>query len=96
MSDAFWAGFFAVVALIVKDWLDSRRAERAARLVKVVAAKQEIATEERKKNVEAASAKMDDLAAKVEVIHKATNGMVKQLEEASFARGVKSETDKKT
>ena len=98
MSDAFWAGLFFLVTMIVKDWLDQRRADRAEATRKAMA--QQAADEAKEvkatlvETTKAASAQMnavvdkvDAVSERVEQVHKATNGLTTALGDARMAQG---------
>ncbi len=99
MSDAVWLAIIGVFAMAVKEYFDHLRAQQAAdrtEQVKVALANKteavKVALEEK---TEAAKVALEE---KVAEVHRATNGMkeelVAEVRAASFAAGVKSETDK--
>ena len=99
MSDAVWLAIIGVFAMALKEYFDHRRASRVAGKVEEVA----LTTAQVKAKVKAADdrnvEKMDALAESVVLVQKATNGLkeelVAEVRAASFAEGVKSETDKR-
>ena len=91
MSDAFWAGLFFLVTMIVKDWLDQRRADRAEATRKAMAQQAADEAKEVKEDLvettKVANAKLDAVAERVEQVHKATNGLTTALGDARMAQG---------
>ncbi len=92
MSDSVWLAIVGLVALVIKEYFDRLRARDAAQKVEKV--KVDLASSSKDTD-----RKLDSVAEKIEIVHKATNSMKDQLVEAvrdaSFAKGVQSELDKK-
>ena len=76
----------ALVTLVVKEWLDERREVRARESEARLAA--ELASTNKRTS--------DELAAGIDVVHKATNSMkdelVEEVRKASYAKGLKDST----
>lgn len=91
MSDGVWIALIGMVQVVILAWIAMKQTQAATK-VAVVATTLET-------NTAIVDTKLNTLADRVEVIHKATNGMkeelVKEVRDASFAKGVKSETDKR-
>ncbi len=91
MSDAVWLAIIGLIALVIKEYFDRLRSKDAAEKVAKVA-------EDLEKNEAKHSDLIVGVSKQVEEVHRATNGMKKELVEevrqASFAQGVKSEQDK--
>ncbi len=95
VSDVVWQAVIAAGLAIVLAWMSQRAAKAAAEAALAV----EKVRGELAKSTVSTNTKLDAVAEKVEVVHKATNSMkeelVKVTDKEAFARGVKSETDKK-
>lgn len=94
MSDTVWLAIIGIIAMIVKDYLDRRRAEDTEKKI-------DTKVDDVKKTVEIVTAqqntKLNDLAGQVEQVHVATNSMKDALvlatEKEALARGIKEGTE---
>lgn len=94
MSDTVWLAIIGIIAMIVKDYLDRRRAEDTEKKI-------DTKVDDVKKTVEIVTAqqntKLNDLAGQVEQVHVATNSMkdvlVLATEKEALARGIKEGTE---
>lgn len=87
VSDVVWQALIAGIVTIYLEWSRRRTAMKVADVERTLADTSGIIAN-----------KIDTLDERVEVIHKATNGMKKELvdevRKASYAKGVKSEVDR--
>jgi hypothetical protein len=87
MSDVVWQAIIAGVVTIILAWLQNRTKNAVVKTGEDAA----------KKTLELDTAKLeklDTIEKKVDDVHKTTNGMNTALQDAAFARGVKSEVDR--
>ncbi len=82
-------------AALVASKVEEVKTTVAAKTVEDAVSREEIKAALEKANAEHAE-KLGDLSDQVQEVHKATNGLVKKIEEAAFAKGVKSEVDKES
>ncbi len=105
VSDAVWFALIAAVGLAIKQYFDWRQSQVVAGKVEAVRLKAiEAANDvaEVKTTLQSSTAehgeKLSGIAQQVEIVRKESNGMkdelVREVRQASFAAGVKSETDK--
>jgi hypothetical protein len=84
VGDAVWLALFGLIGLVLKEYFDSRRGQRAAQLVEKVKT-------DLQRDTMAQNAKLETVVEKVEEIHKATNSMkdelVRKTEAEALARG---------
>ncbi len=87
VSDVVWNALIAGAVTIILAWMQNRTKKAVVETGTNADVKADVREQ-----------KLDDVAKKIEVVHKTTNSMkdelVQEVRQAGFAAGVKSETDK--